>query len=166
VGRAPLLRSTADASLKNCTIADKPRFRLTAPIPSENDLHEAVAEALDRLLMPPARWTTFPAGHVPLPARYAVKLARLGLKRNWPDILVLHCGATHGIELKRPGERLSIARWIVNRRTGARRYVEGQREEFPRLEAAGMRVAVCETVVAVLDALAGWGVPLRGRITA
>jgi hypothetical protein len=55
---------------------------------------------------------------------------------------------------------------VVNRRTGARRYVEGQREEFPRLEAAGMRIAVCETVVAVLDALAAWQVPLRGRIAA
>jgi hypothetical protein len=145
--------------------ARSPPFRLTAPVPPEDDLHAAVAEALDRLLMPPARWTTFPAGHVPLPARYAVKLLRLGLKRNWPDIIVLHRNI-YGIELKRPGERLSIARWIVNRRTGARRYVEGQREEFPRLEAAGMRIAVCETVVGVLDALAAWQVPLRGRVAA
>lgn len=140
-------------------------YRLTAPIPPENDLHEAVADALDLLLMPPAMWTTFPAGHVPLPARFAVKLARLGLKRNWPDILVLHRNI-YGVELKRPGEGLSIARWVVNRRTGGRRYVEGQRETFPKLEAAGMQIAVCETVVGVLDALAAWGVPLRGRIAA
>lgn len=140
-------------------------YRLTAPVVPEDDLHAAVADALDRLLLPPATWTTFPAGHVPLPAQFAVKLARLGLKRNWPDILVLHRGI-YGVELKRPGERLSIARWVVNRRTGARRYVEGQREEFPRLEAAGMRIAVCETVVAVLDALAAWQIPLRGRVAA
>ena len=141
------------------------RFSLTPYIASEQDLHEAVAEALDRLLLPPAEWTCFPAGHVPLPARYAAKLARLGLKRNWPDLIVLHRGI-YGVELKRAGEGLSIARWVVNRRTGGRRYVEGQRETFPRLEAAGMQIAVCETVVAVLDALAGWGVPLRGRIAA
>ena len=140
-------------------------FRLTAPVVPEDDLHAAVADALDRLLLPPATWTTFPAGHVPLPARYAVKLARLGLKRNWPDVLVLHRGTLHGIELKRPGEGLSIARWVRTRR-GAPRFVEGQRETFPRLEAAGMQIAVCETVVGVLDALAGWGVPLRGRIAA
>jgi hypothetical protein len=124
----------------------------------------AVAHALDRLLLPPAEWTTFPAGHIPLPARWAAKLARLGLKRNWPDILVLH-GPLHGIELKRPGEDLSHARW-VRTRSGARRCVEGQREVFPRLEGAGMRLAVCHSVADVLDTLAGWGVPLRGRIAA
>ena len=139
-------------------------YRLTAPVVPEDDLHAAVADALDRLLLPPATWTTFPAGHVPLPAQFAVKLARLGLKRNWPDILVLHRGI-YGIELKRRGEALSIARW-VRTRSGAPRYVEGQRETFPRLEAAGMRLAVCTSVVGVLDQLAAWGVPLRGRIAA
>jgi phosphoserine phosphatase len=124
----------------------------------------AVADALDRLLMPPAEWTTFPAGHVPLPARFAVQLARLGLKRNWPDILVLH-HELFGIELKRPGEGLSVARWVRTRR-GAPRYVEGQREVVPRLERAGMRIAVCTSVVGVLDALASAGVPLRGRVAA
>lgn len=139
-------------------------FRLTAPIPIEDDLHQAVADALDRLLMPPAEWTTFPAGHVPLPARFAVKLARMGLKRSWPDILVLH-GRLHGIELKRAGQGLSRARW-VRTRSGAPRFVEGQREVFPRLEAAGMKLATCHTVVGVLDQLTAWGVPLRGRIAA
>lgn len=140
-------------------------FRLTAPIPFEDELHEAVAQALDRLLMPPAAWTTFPAGHVPLPTQWAVKLARLGLKRNWPDLLVLF-GVLHGIELKRPGETLSRARTVRSRRRGALRHVEGQRDVFPRLEAAGMKIATCSSVVDVLDQLAAWGVPLRGRIAA
>jgi hypothetical protein len=34
---------------------------------AEDDLHAAVARALDLLLLPPAEWTTFPAGSVPLP---------------------------------------------------------------------------------------------------
>ena len=127
-------------------------------------MHEAVAAALDLLLLKPAEWTCFPAGHVPLPPRYAVKLARMGLKRSWPDILVLH-GALHGIELKRPGELLSRARWVPTRK-GGKRFVEGQREVFPRLEAAGMKLATCHSVVGVLDQLAVWGVPLRGRIAA
>jgi hypothetical protein len=139
-------------------------FRLTALIPPEDDLHEAVAQALDLLLMPPAEWTTFGAGHVPLPAQFAVKLARLGVKRSWPDILVLH-RTLHGIELKRLGGRLSVARNVRTRR-GTLRHVEGQREVFPRLEAAGMRIAICDNVADVLSALAGWGVPLRGRIAA
>jgi hypothetical protein len=61
------------------------------------------------LLGPPAQWTTFPAGHVELSERAAAKRARLGLKRGWPDILVLH-GTLYGIELKRAGEPLSRTR--------------------------------------------------------
>jgi hypothetical protein len=139
-------------------------FKLTAPIIPETDLHAAVADALNRLLLPPAEWTTFPAGHVPLPARFAAKLARLGLKRSWPDILIVH-GSLYGIELKRPGEKLSRARFVRNRR-GTLRYVEGQREVFPRLEAAGMRIATCSTVPGAINQLAAWGVPLRGRVAA
>jgi hypothetical protein len=130
-----------------------------ASIPLENDLHAAVAVALDRLLLAPAQWTTFPAGHVELTAPAAAKLARLGLKRGWPDILVLH-GTLYGIELKRVGEPLSRTRTIRTRR-GHLRIVEGQRDVFPRLEAAGMRLAVCDSLEAVLSTLAAWEVPLR-----
>ena len=115
-------------------------FRLVAPAPREDDLHEAVAQALAVLVLPPAEWTTFPAGHVKLTGQAAAKLARLGLKRNWPDVLVLH-GVLYGIELKRPGGSLSRTRTVRTRRGGAR-IVEGQREAFPRLERAGMRLAV------------------------
>ena len=135
-------------------------FRLTAPVAPEDDLHEAVAQMLDLLLLPPAQWTTFPAGHVELTGRAAAKLAKLGLKRNWPDVLVLH-GSLYGIELKRPGGRLSITRTVRTRR-GRLRVVEGQREVFPRLEAAAMRIATCESVDQVLKLLRGWGIPLRG----
>lgn len=134
-------------------------FRLKAPVPPEIDLHEAVAQALSVLILPPAEWTTFPAGHVKLTGQAASKLARLGLKRNWPDVLVLH-GAIFGIELKRPGGSLSRTRTVRTRRGGAR-IVEGQREAFPRLERAGMRLAVCESVPEVLATLRKWGVPLR-----
>jgi hypothetical protein len=128
-------------------------------VPSESDLHAAVAVALDRLLRPPAQWTTFPAGHVELTGRAAAKLALLGLKRGWPDLLVLH-GTLYGIELKRAGGPLSNTRTIRTRR-GLLRVVEGQRDVFPRLEAAGMRLAVCDSLEAVLDTLTAWGVPLR-----
>jgi hypothetical protein len=136
-------------------------FRLVAPVPPEDDLHTAVAQALDVLLLPPAMWTTFPAGHVQLTGQAAAKLARLGLKRNWPDVLVLH-GLLHGIELKRPGGVLSRTRMVRTRRGGLR-IVEGQRDAFPRLQAAGMRLAVCDSVDEVLATLRGWNVPLRGH---
>ena len=84
----------------------------------EDELHASVADALDKLLLPPARWTTFPAGSVPLPPRYAAKLSRLGLKRGWPDIQVVHGGRIVGIELKRRGGKLSRTR-IVRDPSGA-----------------------------------------------
>ncbi len=136
-------------------------FRLTAPIAPETELQEAVADALDLLLMRPATWCAYPAGHIQLSGQAATKLARMGLKRGWPDVLVLH-GVLHGIELKRRGGTLSRTRTVRTRR-GSLRIVEGQRDVFPRLEAAGMRLAVCDSVDAVLGALAAWGVPLRGR---
>lgn len=136
-------------------------FKLTSIVP-EQSLHEAAAHALDMLLLPPAEWTCFPAGSVPLPPQFAAKLARMGLKRSWPDLLILY-GSLHGIELKRVGGVLSRTR-MVRTRSGGLRMVEGQRDVFPRLELAGMKLAVCDSVDAVLIALAGWGVPLRIRV--
>jgi hypothetical protein len=135
------------------------KFRLSAPVAPEQDLHESVADALDKLLLPPAEWTTFPAGSVPLPPRFAAKLARMGLKRGWPDVLILH-GQVYGLELKRRGGRLSRTRLVRTRRGGLRE-VAGQEEVFPRLEAAGMTIGVCRSVDEVLALLAAWGVPLR-----
>jgi len=140
--------------------ADARPLRLTAPVPSEDALHQSVADALAVLVLPPARWTTFPAGHVELPAPAAAKLARLGLQRGWPDLLVVHRGGVYGVELKRPGGTLSRARTVRTRR-GRLRQVAGQAEVFSELEAAGMHIAVCTSVGDVLAALAGWGVPLR-----
>jgi hypothetical protein len=136
-------------------------LRLTTPVVSEDALHVSVAEALDLLLAPPAEWTTFPAGNVPLPPQSAAKLFRMGLKRGWPDILVLH-EVMFGIELKRVGGVLSKTR-LERTRRGALRIVEGQADVFPRLQRAGMIIAICRSVDEVLWTLDGWGVPLRGR---
>jgi hypothetical protein len=140
------------------------RFKLTAPIVAEQDLHESVADALDRLLLPPAEWTCFPAGSVPLPPQFAAKLARMGLKRGWPDVLVLH-RQLYGIELKRRGGKLSRTR-LVRTRRGALRELQGQQDVFPRLEAAGMTIAVCDSLAGALAFLAACGVPLRSHAVA
>ena len=112
-----------------------PRFRLTAPEPLEIDIHAGCADALDKLLMPPAFWFTYPAG-VQLSAQQAARYSRLGLKRGLPDIFVLHDGAW-GIELKRRGGTLSKTR-IVRTRRGSPRILAGQEEVFPLLLAAGV----------------------------
>lgn len=135
-------------------------FRLTAPVAPEVDLHAAVAEALDLLLLPPTVWCSYPAGHIALTGQQAARLARIGLKRNWPDVLVLHAGVLHGIELKRPGEALSRTRQVRTRRGGLR-VVEGQTEGFARLVEAGMQIGVCTSVEQVLTVLRLRGVPVR-----
>jgi hypothetical protein len=43
--------------------------------------------------------------------------------------------------------------------------VEGQADVFPRLQRAGMIIAICRSVDEVLWTLDGWGVPLRGRVS-
>lgn len=135
-------------------------FRLTKPVVPEDSLHEAVAKALDLLLLPPAAWATYPAGSIPLPAQWAAKLFRLGLKRGWPDVLVVHGGQIIGVELKRIGGVLSKTR-MVRSRSGALRIVEGQTDVFARLQGAGMIIVVCETVEDVLTELRRLNVPVR-----
>ena len=135
-------------------------FRLKAPVPREDCLHESVARALTILVMPPVAWTHFPAGSVPLPPRFAAKLNRFGLQRGWPDFLIVHDGI-YGIELKREDGRLSTTRTVRTRRGGLR-VLDGQREVFPRLIEAGFRdIAVCRSLDAVLGQLRAWGVPMR-----
>src|SRR3954465_12906568 len=84
-----------------------PKLKLTHPDPSETDLHLAVAVALDMLLLAPAVWTSFPAGHGQLAPQAAARLYRLGMKRGIPDVLVVHLGRLHCIELKTHTGRLS-----------------------------------------------------------
>jgi hypothetical protein len=135
------------------------KLRLTRVVTPEDDIHQAVAKALQRLVLPPAEWTCFPAGNIPLPAQWAAKLVRFGLQPGWPDFLVLH-EWVYGIELKRVGAGLSKTR-LVRTRRGSWREVIGQEDVFPRLERAGMTITVCRSVDEVLAALRGWDIPMR-----
>lgn len=124
----------------------------------ESDLQEAAAELLDRILAPCVEWSAFPAGHVYLNAAAAAKLTRIGLKRSWPDLLILH-RVLHGIELKAGAGALSRTRLVRTRRLGRMRLVDGQREVFPRLEAAGAKIAVCRSLDEIMAQLRAWEIP-------
>jgi hypothetical protein len=137
----------------------RPRLKLVAPEPSEQNFHEAAAQMLDVAVSPPAMWTCFPAGNVPLPPEYAAKLARMGLHSGWPDFLLVHRGV-FGIELKTSNGVLSRTRMVRTRRGGLRE-IPGQATVFPKLVAAGMCIAVCRSLDEILAALADWQVPLR-----
>jgi hypothetical protein len=139
-------------------------FRLSELVPYEQDIHEATARALDLFLAPPAEWCHYPAGSIQLTPAQVAKLARMGLKRGYPDFLVFY-ERTWGIELKRSKGRLSTTRLIRTRR-GSPRVLVGQDEMFPRLLASGAfgGIAVCRSVEEVLAQLEAWGIPLRGRV--
>jgi hypothetical protein len=135
-------------------------FRLVPPEPLELDIHERCAEVLDKLLLPPAMWFTYPAGAVQLSPAQAARLSRVGLRRGLPDIWILFEGAWC-IELKRRGGQLSKTK-VVRTRRGSPRVLDGQEDVFPRLIAAGVRrIAVCHSVSEMLAALERWGIPLR-----
>ena len=103
---------------------------------------------LDWLLLPPALYTTFPAGWGKFSKVMAGQLKHSGLKPGMPDILVFYDGTCVGIELKAPGGTTSPA----------------QREMFTKLKAAGIKVFVCDSTDMVLSVLLGLGIPMR-RIT-
>jgi hypothetical protein len=137
------------------------KFRLTAPEPLELDIHEACASALDTLLLPPARWFAYPAGHVQLSPAEVARLSRIGLKRSLPDIWILY-RRVYCVELKREGGDLSKTR-IVRTRRGTPRVLAGQDEVFPQLIATGAvaAIAICTSVDAVLAQCRHWQIPLR-----
>jgi hypothetical protein len=136
-------------------------FRLTPPPVYEQDIHEATAHALDMLLAPPACWACYPAGHIQLAPHETARLARAGLKRGFPDILIWYFGC-FGLEIKKHGGKLSKTRTIRTRK-GSPRILEGQAEVFPKLLASGgfAAIEVCHTVEEALAIIRRWGIPLR-----
>ena len=127
---------------------------------SETDIQASVADALDILLLPPAFWFAMPLGHANLAPHQRARFVRIGARRGLPDIWAIYDGKVYGVELKRPGGRLSKTRRVRTRR-GTLRTLEGQDVVFERLRQSGMTIAVCESVPSVLKQLAEWGIPLR-----
>jgi hypothetical protein len=124
--------------------------------PKESELHVSVAQLLDWILLPPAIWTTFPAGWGKLGKATAGRLYASGLKKGMPDILVFSRAAVGwpkysltnviGIELKVGDNSVSSA----------------QRTMFAQLQAVGIRVHVCRSIEEVVAALDSAGIDHRG----
>ena len=112
---------------------------------AEGELHLAVAKLLDVALLPPAVWTTFPAGWGRLPRATSGRLHASGLKAGFPDILVFHNARCIGIELKTPQGRVS----------------KEQEDMHKRLANAGVTVHICYSTEEVHDVLKREELPLR-----
>jgi hypothetical protein len=111
----------------------------------EGELHQSVAELLDWILLPPAIFTTFPAGWGRLSTGTAGRLKASGLKTGMPDILVFAPKKVIGIELK----------------TGRGTLTSAQRSMHAKLYAIGVRVYVCHSVSEVILALRDADIPAR-----
>lgn len=114
------------------------------------------------MLLKPAKWACYPAGHLKLSKAEVARLSRMGLQRGWPDLLVIWNGSIYGLEIKRPGGTLSRTT-IARTRSGAPRVLVGQEEVFPELMAAGMKIAFVTSVEEMLLVLAHWGIPVRAH---
>lgn len=112
---------------------------------AESQLHKTIADLLNAALLPPAIWTTFPAGWGKLPKGTAGRLHASGLKAGFPDILIFHDGRCIGIELKVPAGRLSAI----------------QQSMFHALANAGVRVYVARSAEDVLVILREAKLPVR-----
>lgn len=112
---------------------------------TESQLHQAVADLLDSILLRPALWTTFPAGWGKLGKAIAGRLHAAGLKAGFPDILVFHGGRVVGIELK-------IENGVVSK---------NQTKMFLQLYEAGVRVYICKSTDDVVGVLEQESIPHR-----
>lgn len=124
-------------------------FRLTAPIPAEDELHFAVYSALRVLLPGDAVITTWELRN----ARDAIEGARrkrLGALPGWPDLGVFWQSRVVLLELKRA--RLGVLS-------------PAQRLLHPRLAATGFPVRICRSPADALAACHLAGIPVRGRLT-
>ncbi|MBA0087715.1 MAG: VRR-NUC domain-containing protein [Acidobacteria bacterium Pan2503] len=112
---------------------------------SEADLHRSVADLLDWILLPPALWTTFPAGWGKLGKATAGRLRGAGLKAGFPDLFIFFSGRATGIELKAEGGQVS----------------KKQTAMFLRLYEAGVRVYICKNTDDVIGVLEQESLPHR-----
>jgi hypothetical protein len=117
----------------------------------ESELHVSVAELLDWILLPPAMFTTFPAGWGKLTKATAGRLYASGMKKGMPDILVFDAR-----------QRMGVTKVIgVELKVGANFTSSAQRTMFAKLQAVGITVYVCRNIDDVVNALDCADIPHR-----
>ena len=125
-----------------------PRFKLTHPVPMEDELAFSVCQALRVLLPSDAIFCAFDHSN----AKSAIEGARkkrLGVTAGFPDCSVWWRSRLVLIELKRSRYGVISAK---------------QRELHDKLESAGFPVTICTSVEDVLETVSRAGIPLRGRL--
>lgn len=117
--------------------------------PTEETIHRAVVDVLERAATPGIAWTHMPAGEARAKG-VAGKLKGMGVKAGWPDLLIVKGGRLYGLELK-----TEAGRGPAGGRQG--RLSPAQVAACAALRAAGAEIAVAYGLDAALDQLARWG---------
>jgi hypothetical protein len=130
---------------------ERPRraFRLTERAKPEHELQKEVARALRIMLPREAFITAIDHAHKANALTGAILRGR-GAVSGLPDLWIIWRGQSYMIELKRKGGRVSDTQQLCH-------------ELLRRAEA---RIAVCHSLDEALDAVTGWGIPLRGKVAA
>lgn len=115
----------------------------------EERLHITVAAYLNYALADHVFWCHAPNGGSRNKAE-AAKLKGMGVKPGTPDILLVHDGLAHWIELKAGKGRLSKAQEVTH----------------VRLNNAGCPIALAWSLEEVERTLRRWRIPLKARIAA
>jgi hypothetical protein len=124
-------------------------FRLTAPVAPEDELHHAALKLLRMALPDDALVFHCPNGGART-VQAGARMKALGTLAGIPDLLIVWRGRLFCLELKSS----------VGRRSAV------QIATHDRLQAAAVPVATCASIEAVIDALAGWAIPVRVRLAA
>lgn len=114
----------------------------------EQAFQRAVAAFLDVALPHDCYWTAI--GHGGGGELRGAILKGMGLKAGCPDVLIVHGGKAHFIELKAPRGSLSPAQKLAHM----------------AITEAGATVAVCKTLEQIEAALDGWGIALGATVKA
>ena len=115
---------------------------------TESSLQMAVASYLDDILDHAlVQWTHIPSGGKRSKIT-AANLKRQGVKRGWPDCVLLYLGRVLFIELKRTKKSKTLPK---------------QTEFAAWANAHGFPTVICRSLGGVENALLEYGVPVRGR---
>ena len=125
--------------------ARAPRLKLNGE-PTEDQLHQSIADLLKWILPDDVGWSHFPAGGYALSRGGGARLYRLGLTTGWPDLMITYSGGrTLWLEVK--------TRFGVTSRA--------QRKRHEQLQANGHPVVVVRRASDVIAALETYGVPFK-----
>ena len=141
------MKSAREELLARMTDVPKPYRPRAKGLQPETKFQIAVAELLDWVLAPPYRYTAIGHG-VALTQATQHRLAAMGLKRGWTDMVIV--GPSRGV-------------WWLELKIGRTPLSKPQRALHEALAGLGHHIAIARTLDEVRGLLFGWGISTRER---